>query len=154
MVLSRNSGRLYQTPPLKSISAAERRGAKVFLAMRNLKNEDVVTTPFVGQYPHATTVLYDGRAWSTSSRPCACPRRAYSKGKAIVNILPISDRPSPLRLFMPVDRDEKDWRRLQVVYCDLAVLFVGTNFRNFTTSCVTAKLPMKVVRCHGQDNAI
>ncbi|MDA7777251.1 DNA gyrase subunit A, partial [Rhodobacteraceae bacterium] len=103
---------------------AQRRGGKGLSGM-STKDDDVVTTLFVAN-THTQLLFFttDGMVYKLKTWRLPQGGRT-SKGKAVVNILPIPPGVS-IAAIMPVDRDEKEWDDLQVVFATSA----GTVRRN------------------------
>jgi len=97
---------------------AQRRGGKGLSGMAT-KEDDVVTTLFVAN-THTQLLFFttDGMAYKLKTWRLPQGGRT-AKGKAIVNILPIPTGVS-IAAIMPVDRDEKDWGDLQIVFATTA----------------------------------
>ena len=116
MVVTVTSGGYIKRTPLIDFRS-QRRGGKGVSGMQT-KEEDVVTTLFVAN-THTQLLFFttDGMVYKLKTWRLPQGGRT-SKGKAIVNILPIPVGVS-IAAIMPVDRDEKEWDDLQVVFLDL-----------------------------------
>ncbi|MDR9394529.1 MAG: DNA gyrase subunit A [Roseovarius sp.] len=97
---------------------AQKRGGKGLSGMAT-KDEDVVTTLFVAN-THTPLLFFttDGMVYKLKTWRLPLGGRT-SKGKAIVNILPIHQGVS-IAAIMPVDRPEDDWQDLQIVFATSA----------------------------------
>ena len=97
---------------------AQKRGGKGLSGMAT-KEEDVVTTLFVAN-THTQLLFFttDGMVYKLKTWRLPLGGRT-SKGKAIVNILPIPQGVS-IAAIMPVDRPEKEWDDLQIVFATTA----------------------------------
>jgi DNA gyrase subunit A len=123
MVVTVTSGGYIKRTPLVDFRA-QKRGGKGVAGMQT-KEEDVITTLFVAN-THTQLLFFttDGMVYKLKTWRLPQGGRT-SKGKAIVNILPIPVGVS-IAAIMPVDRDEKEWDDLQVVFATSA----GTVRRN------------------------
>ncbi|EDM70944.1 DNA gyrase, A subunit [Roseobacter sp. AzwK-3b] len=97
---------------------AQKRGGKGLSGMAT-KEEDVVTTLFVAN-THTQLLFFttDGMVYKLKTWRLPLGGRT-SKGKAIVNILPIPQGVS-IAAIMPVDRPEEEWDDLQVMFATTA----------------------------------
>jgi DNA gyrase subunit A len=97
---------------------AQKRGGKGLSGMAT-KDEDVVTTLFVAN-THTQLLFFttDGMVYKLKTWRLPQGGRT-SRGKAIVNILPIPSGVS-IAAIMPVDRAEEDWDDLQIVFATSA----------------------------------
>jgi DNA gyrase subunit A len=97
---------------------AQKRGGKGLSGMAT-KDEDVVTTLFVAN-THTQLLFFttDGMVYKLKTWRLPLGGRT-SKGKAIVNILPIPSGVS-IAAIMPVDRAEEEWDDLQIVFATSA----------------------------------
>ncbi|WP_288943537.1 DNA gyrase subunit A [uncultured Roseovarius sp.] len=97
---------------------AQKRGGKGLSGMAT-KEEDVVTTLFVAN-THTQLLFFttDGMVYKLKTWRLPLGGRT-SKGKAIVNILPIPQGVS-IAAIMPVDRPEQEWDDLQIVFATTA----------------------------------
>jgi len=97
---------------------AQKRGGKGLSGMQT-KEEDVVTTLFVAN-THTQLLFFttDGMVYKLKTWRLPQGGRT-SKGKAIVNILPIPTGVS-IAAIMPVDRPEEEWNDLQIVFATTA----------------------------------
>ncbi|RWR45225.1 DNA gyrase subunit A [Sinirhodobacter ferrireducens] len=113
MVVTITSGGYIKRTPLVEFRA-QRRGGKGLASMAT-KEDDVVTTLFVAN-THTQLLFFttDGMVYSLKCWRLPLAGRT-SKGKAIVNILPIPQGVSIASL-MPVDAPEEDWGNYQVFF--------------------------------------
>ncbi|RXV64315.1 DNA gyrase subunit A [Roseovarius sp. A46] len=97
---------------------AQKRGGKGLSSMAT-KDEDVVTSLFVAN-THTPLLVFttDGMAYKLKTWRLPLGSRT-SRGKAIVNILPIPTGVS-IAAIMPVDRTEEEWDDLQIVFATSA----------------------------------
>jgi DNA gyrase subunit A len=97
---------------------AQKRGGKGLSGMAT-KEEDVVTTLFVAN-THTQLLFFttDGMVYKLKTWRLPLGGRT-SKGKAIVNILPIPQGVS-IAAIMPVDRPEAEWDDLQIMFATTA----------------------------------
>jgi len=97
---------------------AQKRGGKGLSGMAT-KEEDVVTTLFVAN-THTQLLFFttDGMVYKLKTWRLPLGGRT-SKGKAIVNILPIPQGVS-IAAIMPVDRPEEEWNDLQIMFATTA----------------------------------
>ncbi|MEM9523693.1 MAG: DNA gyrase subunit A [Pseudomonadota bacterium] len=121
---------------------AQRRGGKGLSGMQT-KEEDVVTTLFVAN-THDQLLFFttDGMVYKLKTWRLPLGGRT-SKGKAIVNILPIPPGVS-VAAIMPVDRDEKDWGDLQIVFATTAGDVRRNALSDFTNVKSNGKIAMKL----------
>ncbi|ETD01724.1 DNA gyrase subunit A [Rhodobacter capsulatus R121] len=113
MVVTITSGGYIKRTPLAEFRA-QRRGGKGLASMAT-KEDDVVTTLFVAN-THTQLLFFttDGMVYSLKCWRLPLAGRT-SKGKAIVNILPIPQGVSVASL-MPVDEPEETWDDFQVFF--------------------------------------
>ncbi|GLK63871.1 MULTISPECIES: DNA gyrase subunit A [Paracoccus] len=113
MVVTITSGGYIKRTALAEFRA-QRRGGKGLSGMAT-KEDDVVTTLFVAN-THTELLFFttDGMVYRMKCWRLPLGGRT-SKGKAIVNILPIQPGVS-IAALMPVDAPEKDWEDYQVVF--------------------------------------
>src|SRR6056297_877241 len=119
---------------------AQKRGGKGLSGMAT-KEEDVVTTLFVAN-THTQLLFFttDGMVYKLKTWRLPQGGRT-SKGKAIVNILPIPTGVS-IAAIMPVDRDEKDWDDLQIVFATSAGDVRRNALSDFTNVMRNGKIAM------------
>ncbi|MEO0486685.1 MAG: DNA gyrase subunit A [Pseudomonadota bacterium] len=120
---------------------SQKRGGKGLSGM-SMKDEDVVTTLFVAN-THTPLLFFttDGMVYKLKTWRLPLGGRT-SKGKAIVNILPIPPGVS-IAAIMPVDRDEKDWDELQVVFATSAGTVRRNALSDFANVMRNGKIAMK-----------
>ncbi|MPL79227.1 DNA gyrase subunit A [bioreactor metagenome] len=113
MVVTITSGGYIKRTPLAEFRA-QRRGGKGLASMAT-KEDDVVTTLFVAN-THTQLLFFttDGMVYSLKCWRLPLAGRT-SKGKAIINILPIPQGVSVASL-MPVDAPEEEWGNYQVFF--------------------------------------
>ena len=120
---------------------AQKRGGKG-ISGGSLKEDDVVTTLFVAN-THTQLLFFttDGMVYKLKTWRLPQGSRT-SKGKAIVNILPIPTGVS-IAAIMPVDRDEKDWDDLQIMFATSAGTVRRNRLSDFTNVMRNGKIAMK-----------
>ncbi|MCT4371345.1 DNA gyrase subunit A [Yangia mangrovi] len=120
---------------------AQKRGGKG-LSGGGLKEDDVVTQLFVAN-THTQLLFFttDGMAYKLKCWRLPQGGRT-SKGKAIVNILPIPAGVS-VAAIMPVDRDESDWDDLQIVFATSKGSVRRNRLSDFTNVMRNGKIAMK-----------
>lgn len=140
MVVTVTSGGYIKRTPLVDFRS-QRRGGKGVSGMAT-KEEDVVTTLFVAN-THTQLLFFttDGMVYKLKTWRLPQGGRT-SKGKAIVNILPIPTGVS-IAAIMPVDRDEKEWDDLQVVFATSAGTVRRNKLSDFTNVMRNGKIAMK-----------
>ncbi|SFD73871.1 DNA gyrase subunit A [Sulfitobacter brevis] len=151
MVVTVTSGGYIKRTPLIDFRS-QRRGGKGVSGMAT-KEEDVVTTLFVAN-THTQLLFFttDGMVYKLKTWRLPQGGRA-SKGKAIVNILPIPVGVS-IAAIMPVDRDEKDWDDLQVVFATSAGTVRRNKLSDFTNVKSNGKIAMKFEDDHANTTLI
>ncbi|WP_234990175.1 DNA gyrase subunit A [Roseivivax lentus] len=117
MVVTVTAGGYIKRTPLADFRS-QKRGGKG-LSGGTLKDDDAVTTLFVAN-THTQLLVFttEGMVYKLKTWRLPLGGRT-SKGKAIVNILPIPTGVS-IAAIMPVDRDEEDWDDLQIVFATSA----------------------------------
>jgi DNA gyrase subunit A len=145
MVVTVTSGGYIKRTPLADFRS-QRRGGKGVSGMAT-KEEDVVTTLFVAN-THTQLLFFttDGMVYKLKTWRLPQGGRT-SKGKAIVNILPIPTGVS-IAAIMPVDREEKDWDDLQVVFATSAGTVRRNKLSDFTNVMRNGKIAMKFEEEH------
>ncbi len=140
MVVTVTSGGYIKRTPLADFRS-QRRGGKG-LSGGTLKEDDVVTTLFVAN-THTQLLFFttDGMVYKLKTWRLPQGGRT-SKGKAIVNILPIPTGVS-IAAIMPVDRDEDEWDDLQVVFATSAGTVRRNKLSDFTNVKSNGKIAMK-----------
>ncbi|MBU2993236.1 DNA gyrase subunit A [Octadecabacter sp. 1_MG-2023] len=120
---------------------AQKRGGKG-ISGGSLKEDDVVTQLFVAN-THTQLLFFttDGMVYKLKTWRLPQGSRT-SKGKAIVNILPIPTGVS-IAAIMPVDRDEEDWDDLQIVFATSAGTVRRNKLSDFTNVMRNGKIAMK-----------
>ena len=151
MVVTVTSGGYIKRTPLADFRA-QRRGGKGLSGMQT-KEEDVVTTLFVAN-THTQLLFFttDGMVYKLKTWRLPQGGRT-SKGKAIVNILPIPVGVS-IAAIMPVDRDEKEWDDLQVVFATSAGTVRRNKLSDFTNVKSNGKIAMKFEDEHAETTLI
>ncbi|MEP2921223.1 DNA gyrase subunit A [Sulfitobacter sp.] len=151
MVVTVTSGGYIKRTPLADFRS-QRRGGKGVSGMAT-KEEDVVTTLFVAN-THTQLLFFttDGMVYKLKTWRLPQGGRT-SKGKAIVNILPIPVGVS-ISSIMPVDRDEKEWDDLQVVFATSAGTVRRNKLSDFTNVMRNGKIAMKFEEEHAETTLI
>ncbi|MEO1025256.1 MAG: DNA gyrase subunit A [Pseudomonadota bacterium] len=121
---------------------AQKRGGKG-LSGGSLKEDDVVTTLFVAN-THTQLLFFttDGMVYKLKTWRLPLGGRT-SRGKAIVNILPIPTGVS-IAAIMPVDRDEKEWDQLQIFFATTEGDVRRNALSDFTNVKSNGKIAMKL----------
>jgi DNA gyrase subunit A len=145
MVVTVTSGGYIKRTPLADFRS-QRRGGKGLSGMQT-KEEDVVTTLFVAN-THTQLLFFttDGMVYKLKTWRLPQGGRT-SKGKAVVNILPIPTGVS-IAAIMPVDVAEKDWDDLQVVFATSAGTVRRNKLSDFTNVMRNGKIAMKFENEH------
>ncbi len=140
MVVTVTSGGYIKRTALADFRA-QKRGGKGISGMQT-KEEDVVTTLFVAN-THTQLLFFttDGMVYKLKTWRLPLGGRT-AKGKAIVNILPIPTGVS-IAAIMPVDRDEKEWDDLQVVFATDRGTVRRNKLSDFTNVKSNGKIAMK-----------
>ncbi|MEO0710962.1 MAG: DNA gyrase subunit A [Pseudomonadota bacterium] len=140
MVVTVTAGGYIKRTPLAEFRA-QKRGGKG-LAGGALKDDDVVTSLFVAN-THTPLLFFttDGMVYKLKTWRLPQGSRA-SRGKAIVNILPIPAGVS-IAAIMPVDRDEAEWDDLQVVFATDRGTVRRNKLSDFTNVMRNGKIAMK-----------
>ncbi|MGR3794709.1 DNA gyrase subunit A [Vannielia sp. SX4] len=120
---------------------AQKRGGKG-LSGGDLKEEDVVTTLFVAN-THTQLLFFttDGMAYKLKTWRLPQGGRT-SRGKAIINILPIPQGVS-VAAIMPVDRPEEEWDDLQIIFATDKGTVRRNRLSDFTNVKANGKIAMK-----------
>ncbi|SMX44934.1 DNA gyrase subunit A [Maliponia aquimaris] len=120
---------------------SQKRGGKGLSGMAT-KDDDVVTTLFVAN-THTQLLFFttDGMVYKLKCWRLPLGGRT-SKGKAIVNILPIPAGVS-IAAIMPVDRPEEDWDDLQIVFATSKGSVRRNRLSDFTNVMRNGKIAMK-----------
>ncbi len=151
MVVTVTSGGYIKRTPLIDFRS-QRRGGKGVSGMAT-KEEDVVTTLFVAN-THTQLLFFttDGMVYKLKTWRLPQGGRT-SKGKAIVNILPIPAGVS-IAAIMPVDRAEEEWDDLQVVFATSAGTVRRNKLSDFTNVMRNGKIAMKFEDDHAETTLI
>jgi DNA gyrase subunit A len=141
MVVTVTSGGYIKRTPLADFRA-QKRGGKG-LSGGELKEDDVVTNLFVAN-THTPLLFFttDGMVYKLKTWRLPQGGRT-SKGKAIVNILPIPTGVS-IAAIMPIDRDEDHWDELQIVFATSAGDVRRNALSDFTNVKSNGKIAMKL----------
>ncbi|WP_300520290.1 DNA gyrase subunit A [Aliiroseovarius sp.] len=120
---------------------AQKRGGKGLSGMQT-KDEDAITTLFVAN-THTQLLFFtdDGMAYKLKTWRLPQGGRT-AKGKPLVNILPIPTGVS-IAAILPVDRDEKDWDDLQIVFATSKGSVRRNRLSDFTNVKSNGKIAMK-----------
>ncbi len=121
---------------------SQRRGGKGLQGM-NTKDEDFVTTLFVAN-THTPLLVFttDGIVFKLKTWQLPLGGRT-AKGKAIVNLLPISQDAS-VAAIMPVDAPEDEWQNLQIVFATSTGGVRRNALSDFTNVMRNGKIAMKL----------
>ncbi|MEM7753960.1 MAG: DNA gyrase subunit A [Pseudomonadota bacterium] len=121
---------------------SQKRGGKG-LSGGSLKEDDVVTTLFVAN-THTQLLFFttDGMVYKLKTWRLPLGGRT-SRGKAIVNILPIPTGVS-IAAIMPVDRDEDEWDQLQIFFATTQGDVRRNALSDFTNVKSNGKIAMKL----------
>jgi len=119
---------------------SQKRGGKGVSGMAT-KDEDVVTTLFVAN-THTPLLVFttEGMVYKLKTWRLPLGGRT-SRGKAMVNILPIPTGVS-IAAIMPVDRPEEDWDNLQIVFATSAGDVRRNALSDFTNVMRNGKIAM------------
>ncbi len=141
MVVTVTSGGYIKRTALADFRA-QKRGGKGLSGMQT-KEEDVVTTLFVAN-THTQLLVFttDGMVYKLKTWRLPLGGRT-SKGKAIVNILPIPQGVS-IAAIMPVDVPEQDWQELQIFFATSAGDVRRNALSDFTNVKSNGKIAMKL----------
>ena len=139
MVVTVTSGGYIKRTPLADFRA-QKRGGKG-LSGGGLKEDDVVTTLFVAN-THTQLLFFTTEGMVYKLKTWRLPQGGRtSKGKAIVNILPIPTGVS-IAAIMPVDRDEEEWDDLQIMFATSAGDVRRNALSDFTNVMRNGKIAM------------
>ena len=121
---------------------AQKRGGKGLSGM-STKDDDVVTTLFVAN-THTQLLFFttDGMVYKLKTWRLPLGGRT-SKGKAIVNILPIPPGVS-IAAIMPVDVPDEEWENLQIVFATTGGDVRRNRLSDFTNVRRNGKIAMKL----------
>ncbi|WP_232830539.1 DNA gyrase subunit A [Oceanicella sp. SM1341] len=141
MVVTVTHGGYIRRTPLDEYRA-QKRGGKGTQGM-SMKDEDFVTTLFVAN-THTPLLFFttDGMVYKLKTWRLPRGSRA-SRGKAIVNILPIQPG-TGIAAIMPVDRDEADWADLQIVFATSEGDVRRNQLSDFTNVMRNGKIAMRL----------
>ncbi len=119
----------------------QKRGGKGLSGMAT-KDEDVITTLFVAN-THTQLLIFttDGMAYKLKTWRLPLGGRT-SKGKPIVNILPIPTGVG-IAAILPIDRDELEWDDLQIVFATSKGSVRRNRLSDFTNVKSNGKIAMK-----------
>jgi DNA gyrase subunit A len=121
---------------------AQKRGGKG-LSGGALKDDDVVTSLFVAN-THTPLLVFTTSGMVYKLKTWRLPLGSRSsRGKAIVNILPIEPG-TGIAAVMPVDRDEAHWDELQIVFATSAGDVRRNALSDFTNVMRNGKIAMKL----------
>ncbi|WP_306114388.1 MULTISPECIES: DNA gyrase subunit A [unclassified Roseovarius] len=151
MVVTVTSGGYIKRTALADFRA-QKRGGKGLSGMQT-KEEDVVTTLFVAN-THTQLLFFttDGMVYKLKTWRLPLGGRT-SKGKAIVNILPIPQGVS-IAAIMPVDVPEDQWADLQIVFATSAGTVRRNRLSDFTNVKSNGKIAMKFEDDHAKTKLI
>ncbi|WP_179379625.1 DNA gyrase subunit A [Jannaschia marina] len=140
MVVTITSSGYAKRTPLADFRA-QKRGGKGTAGMAT-KEEDVVTTLFVAN-THTPLLFFttDGMVYKLKTWRLPQGGRT-AKGKPLVQLLPI-DLGTGIAAIMPVDRDEKDWDELQVVFATDRGTVRRNKLSDFANVMRNGKIAMK-----------
>ena len=121
---------------------AQNRGGKGLASMQT-KEDDVVTTLFVAN-THTPLLFFttDGMVYKMKTWRLPLAGRT-AKGKAMVNILPITQGVS-IAALMPVDVPEEEWENLQIVFATSDGDVRQNDLSDFTNVMRNGKIAMKL----------
>ncbi|WP_416915796.1 MAG: DNA gyrase subunit A [Roseicyclus sp.] len=141
MVVTITQGGYIKRTPLAEFRA-QKRGGKG-LSGGALKDDDVVTSLFVAN-THTPLLVFttSGMVYKLKTWRLPLGSRA-SRGKAIVNILPI-EIGTGIAAVMPVDRDEAHWDELQIVFATSEGEVRRNALSDFTNVMRNGKIAMKL----------
>ncbi|MFB2531823.1 DNA gyrase subunit A [Paracoccus sp. p3-h83] len=141
MVVTITSGGYIKRTPLAEFRA-QRRGGKGLSGMAT-KEDDVVTTLFVAN-THTQLLFFttDGMVYAMKCWRLPLGGRT-AKGKALVNLLPITPGVS-IAALMPVDVPEAEWDDLQIVFATSEGDVRRNALSDFTNIMRNGKIAMKL----------
>ncbi|MDB5657552.1 MAG: gyrase subunit, partial [Cypionkella sp.] len=141
MVVTITSGGYIKRTPLIDFRS-QNRGGKGLSSMAT-KEDDVVTTLFVAN-THTNLLFFttDGMVYKLKTWRLPLAGRT-AKGKAMVNILPISQGVS-IAALMPVDAPEAEWQDLQIVFATSDGDVRQNDLSDFTNVMRNGKIAMKL----------
>ena len=140
MVVTVTHGGYLKRTPLAEYRA-QARGGKGLSGMAT-KDDDFVTTLFVAN-THTPILFFttDGICYKLKTWQLPLGGRA-SRGKAIVNVLPVTAGVS-IAALMPVDRPEEDWADLQITFATAKGGVRRNRLSDFTNVMRNGKIAMK-----------
>jgi DNA gyrase subunit A len=145
-----NSGYIKRTPLAEY--RAQKRGGKGLAGMAT-KDEDFVTTLFVAN-THTPLLFFTTEGMVYKLKTWRLPQGGRSsRGKAIINILPIPQGVS-VAAIMPVDAPEDDWDNLQIVFATSAGTVRRNALSDFTNVMRNGKIAMKFEDEHAETRLI
>ncbi len=141
MVVTITSGGYIKRTPLAEFRS-QNRGGKGLASMQT-KEDDVVTTLFVAN-THTWLLFFttDGMVYKLKTWRLPLAGRT-AKGKAMVNILPITAGVS-IAALMPVDVPEEEWETLQIVFATSDGDVRQNDLSDFTNVMRNGKIAMKL----------
>ena len=141
MVVTITSGGYIKRTPLAEFRQ-QNRGGKGLASMQT-KEDDVVTTLFVAN-THTNLLFFttDGMVYKLKTWRLPLAGRT-ARGKAIVNILPITNGIS-IAALMPVDAPEAEWDNLQIVFATSDGDVRQNDLSDFTNVMRNGKIAMKL----------
>ncbi len=141
MVVTVTQGGYIKRTPLTEYRA-QRRGGKGLAGMAS-RHEDFVTTLFVAN-THTPLLFFttDGMVYKLKTWRVPLGSRS-SRGKAIVNILPIPPG-SSIAAIMPVDKPEEEWASLQIMFATSHGDVRRNALDDFTNVMKNGKIAMKL----------
>ncbi|WP_417278322.1 DNA gyrase subunit A [Celeribacter sp.] len=120
---------------------AQKRGGKGLSGM-STKDEDVITTLFVAN-THTQLLVFTDDGMAYKMKTWRLPQGGRTaKGKPLLQILPIPQGVS-IAAILPVDRDEKDWDDLQIVFATSKGSVRRNRLSDFTNVKSNGKIAMK-----------
>ncbi len=135
-----NTGYIKRTP--LSTYRAQRRGGRGRAGMLT-KDEDFVTQMFVTN-THTPVLFFSTTGMAYKLKVYRLPLGTpTSKGKALVNLLPLSDGEG-IATVMPIPEDEADWDALQVMFCTAAGGVRRNALSDFANVKANGKIAMKL----------
>ncbi|MEM9317548.1 MAG: DNA gyrase subunit A [Pseudomonadota bacterium] len=141
MVVTVTAGGYVKRTPLAEFRS-QKRGGKG-LSGGSMKEDDVVTNLFVAN-THTPLLIFTTSGLVYKLKTWRLPQGGRtSRGKALVNILPIEPGTS-LAAVMPVDRDEDEWDELQIVFATSAGDVRRNQLGDFTNVMRNGKIAMRL----------
>jgi len=141
MVVTVTAGGYIKRTPLADFRA-QKRGGKG-LSGGELKEDDVVTNLFVAN-THTPLLFFTSDGMGSNLKTWRLPQGGRtSRGKAIVNILPIPMGVS-VAAVLPIDRDEDRWDELQIMFATSAGDVRRNALSDFANVRANGKIAMKL----------